>query len=150
MQMAQLLISETIDAPAEAVWPWIADLTKHGEWSPKPYNVKLTSGNLGEVGSTYSSIAFVPPSDKNHKNDVEITEVVPFSKFVFRSHDENGYFINTFTLKASGDSTEVTFQHDFPKMKGMGRILLPLLLPSVGKRDGMVRLGMLKAKAEGK
>ena len=35
-------------------------------------------------------------------------------------------------------------------MKGMGRILLPLLLPSVGKRDGMVRLGLLKDKAEGR
>ena len=148
--MAQLLISVSIDAPAEAIWPWIADLTKHAEWSPKPYTVQLTSGTAGEVGSTYSSVGFVPPSDKNHKNEVEITQVTPFSKFIFRSHDENGYFINTFTLKAVGNSTEVTFQHDFPKMKGAGRILLPLLLPSVGKRDGLVRLGMLKAKAEGK
>jgi uncharacterized protein YndB with AHSA1/START domain len=148
--MAQLLISQTIDAPAEAVWPWIADITKHGEWSPKPYTVKLTSGNAGEVGSRYSSVGFVPPADKNHQNEVEITEVKPHSKFVFRAHDKNGYFINTFTLRQSGNATEVTLQHDFPKMKGMGRILLPLLLPSVGKRDGMVRLGMLKAKAEGK
>ena len=95
-------------------------------------------------------MGFVPPAEKNHKNEVEVTEVVPNSKFVFRAHDENGYFINTFTLQAVGSGTQVTFQHDFPKMKGMGRILLPLLLPSVGKRDGMVRLGMLKAKAEGK
>jgi len=92
----------------------------------------------------------VPPADKNHKNDVEITQVVPNSKLVFRAHDENGYFINTFTLEAVGSGTKVTFQHDFPKMVGMGRILLPLLLPIVGKKDAMVRLGLLKAKAEGK
>jgi hypothetical protein len=35
-------------------------------------------------------------------------------------------------------------------MKGMGMILVPLLVPIVGKRDTKVRLGMLKAKAEGK
>jgi uncharacterized protein YndB with AHSA1/START domain len=147
--MAQLLVSQNIDAPVEAVWPWIADITKHAQWSPKPFVAQLTSGENGAVGSTYSSVGHVPPADKNHKNEVEITQVVPHSKFVFRAHDENGYFINTFTLKPTGAGTEVTFQHDFPKMKGTGRILLPLLLPSVGKRDAMVRLGMLKSKAEG-
>jgi len=139
-----------IDAPASAVWPWIADITKHSQWSPKPFTAELTSGENGAVGSTYNTVGHVPPADKNHKNQVEITQVVPNSKFVFRAHDENGYFINTFTLKPVGSGTEVTFQHDFPKMKGAGRILLPLLLPSVGKRDAMVRLGALKAKAEGR
>ena len=148
--MAQLLVSQVIDAPAAAIWPWIADITKHSEWSPKPYSVQLVKGENGAVGSTYTSVGFVPPADKNHKNEVEIVESIPNSKFVFRAHDENGYFINTFTLKAEGNGTLVTFQHDFPKMKGAGRILLPLLLPIVGKKDALVRLGMLKAKAEGK
>jgi len=148
--MAQLIVSEMISAPVSAVWPWISDITKHSQWSPKPYAVHLDSGVNGAVGSKYSSVGFVPPSDKNHKNEVEVIEVVPNSRFVFRAHDENGYFINTFTLQTVGSSTQVTFQHDFPKMKGAGRILLPLLLPSVGKRDAQVRLGMIKAKAEGR
>lgn len=148
--MTQLLVSQVIDAPAEAIWPWIEDITKHGQWSPKAFQAQLTSGVNGAVGSTYSSVGHVPPADKNHKNEVEITQVVPNSKFVFRAHDENGYFTNTFTLKSVGSGTEVTFQHDFPKMKGAGRVLLPLLLPIVGKKDALVRLGMLKAKAEGR
>jgi uncharacterized protein YndB with AHSA1/START domain len=148
--MAQLVVSQLIDAPASAVWPWISDITKHSQWSPKPYSVQLTSGENGAVGSKYSSVGFVPPMDKNHKNEVEITEIIPNSKFVFTSHDENGDFVNTFTLAPVGSGTQVTFQHDFPKMKGAGRILLPLLLPSVGKRDAMVRMGLLKAKAEGR
>jgi len=32
----------------------------------------------------------------------------------------------------------------------MGMILVPLLVPIVGKRDTRVRLGMLKDRAEGK
>jgi len=148
--MAQLLVSQMIDAPVDDVWPWIADITKHAQWSPKPHVAHLVSGENGAVGSKYATVGHVPPADKNHKNDVEITQVVPNSKLVFRAHDENGYFINTFTLEAVGSGTKVTFQHDFPKMVGMGRILLPLLLPIVGKKDAMVRLGLLKAKAEGK
>ena len=148
--MTQLLVSQMINAPADAVWPWIADITKHSQWSPKPFEAKLTSGVIGAVGSTYSTVGFVPPAEKDHKNEVTITEVVPNRKIVFKSHDENGYFTNTFTLQSEGSGTTVTFQHDFPRMKGMGMILVPLLVPIVGKRDTKVRLGMLKNKAEGK
>ena len=147
--MTQLLVSQLINAPIDAVWPWVSDITKHSHWSPKPYSVELISGVNGAVGSKYRSSGFVPPADKNHRNDVEITEVIPGSKILFTAYDENGFFKNTFKLESVGQDTQVTFQHDFPKMKGMGRILLPLLLPLTGKRDAMVRLGMLKAKAEG-
>lgn len=146
--MAQLLISQVINAPKDKVWPLISDLTKHSLWSPKPHKITLLSGTAGAVGSRYESVGEVPPADKNHKNEVEVTEVIPQSKFVFEAYDENGTFINTFTLETVGAGTKVTFQHDFPRMVGIGRILLPLLLPIVGKRDGMVRLGQLKALAE--
>ena len=139
-----------IKAPVDAVWPWIADITKHSQWSPKPFEAKLISGTDGAVGSTYSSVGFIPPAEKDHKNEVTITEVVPNSRFVFKAHDENGYFTNTFTLQSVELGTIVTFHHEFPTMKGIGRILVPLLVPLVGKRDTKVRLGMLKLKAEGK
>lgn len=147
--MTQLLVSQIINAPIDAVWPWISDITKHSQWSPKPYTVELISGENGKVGSKYRSSGWVPPAERNHRNDVEITEIIPDSKIVFTAHDENGYFKNTFKLEAVSQGTQVTFQHDFPKMKGLSRILLPILLPLVGKKDAMVRLGMLKAKAEG-
>lgn len=148
--MAQLLVSQLINAPIEAVWPWISDINKHSQWSPKPYSVELVSGVDGEVGSKYRSTGWVPPADKNHRNDVEITEVIPKSKIVLMAHDENGFYKNTFTLESVGQGTQVTFQNVFPQMKGMGRILVPILLPIVGKKDVVTRLRLLKAKAEGK
>ncbi len=148
--MTQLLVSETISSPANVVWPWISDITRHGQWSPKPFEATLTSGENGSIGSTYSSIGFVPPAEKDHKNGVEVIEVITNNKFVFRAHDENGYFTNTFTLRPVGAGTLVTFQHDFPRMKGIGLILVPLLVPIVGKRDAKIRLAMLKERAEGR
>jgi hypothetical protein len=144
----QLLVSEQINAPIEVVWPWVAQLEKHGEWSPKPFNIELVFGQLNQVGSKYRSLGFIPPAEKNHENQVEIVESIPNSRFAFKAHDANGYFENVFTLKSVAGGTEVTFHHVFPKMVGMARILLPLLLPIVGKRDAMTRLGMLKSKAE--
>lgn len=146
---AELLVSEHINAPIEVVWSWVANLEKHSDWSPKPFKIELLKGELNAVGSTYRSIGFIPPMEKNHENTVEIIESIPNSRFVFRAHDANGNFENVFTLKSAGDGTEVTFHHMFPKMVGMARILLPLLLPITGKRDAMTRLRMLKSKAEG-
>ena len=148
--MAQVLVSQLINAPIDAVWPWVSDITKHSQWSPKPYSVELVSGISGTVGSKYRSIGFVPPAEKNHQNEVVLTEIVPNTKVVFTAHDSNGYFLNTFKLETVGSGTLVTFQHDFPKMKGVARILLPILLPLTGKKDATIRLGLLKARAEGK
>ena len=145
---AELLVSQKINAPIEAVWPWIAHLDKHSEWSPKPFKIELLQGEMNAVGSTYRSTGFIPPMEKNHENSVEITESVLNSRFVFKAHDANGYFENIWTLKSVDGGTEVTYHHKFPKMVGMGRILLPLLLPIVGKKDEMKRLGILKSKVE--
>lgn len=145
---SELLVSETISAPIEVVWPWVAHLDKHGDWSPKPFKIELISGEMNAVGSTYKSLGFIPPVEKNHENKVEITESIPNSRFAFKAHDANGDFQNIFTLKSVAGGTEVTFHHVFPKMVGMARILLPILLPLTGKKDAMKRLGMLKSKAE--
>ncbi len=119
--MTQILASLSINAPIDAVWPWVADITKHPQWSPKPYSVALISGVNGAVGSKYSSTGFVPPNDKNHQNEVELTELVPHSKVVFTAHDANGYFLNSYKLESVGQGTLVTFQHDFPTMKGRSK-----------------------------
>jgi hypothetical protein len=34
----------TIDAKPEVVWPWVADLSKHVDWSPKPYRIEWLEG----------------------------------------------------------------------------------------------------------
>ena len=141
-------VSVTIAAPPERVWPWIADITKHAEWSPKPYRVELVSGEPNAVGSHYRSVGWVPPNDGNHENDVEITQVVPMTRVALEATDQSGTFTNTFDLKAVGSSTEVTFLIVFPQMKGMSAIMVPILFPLVGMSDIKKRMQLLKQKAE--
>jgi uncharacterized protein YndB with AHSA1/START domain len=138
----------TIQATPDDVWRWVGDLSKHPEWSPHPYTVECVSGEANQVGSRYHSVGWVP-GDKNHSNDVEITEAVPGSRLVLRADDAQGSFTNTYTLRPVDSSTEVTFDLVFPKMTGMNALLVPVLFPLVGKADIRKRMQLLKVKAEG-
>lgn len=141
-------VSVTVGAPPERVWPWVADIARHGEWSPKPYRVELVSGEPNAVGSHYRSVGWVPPNDGTHENDVEITQVVPMTRFALDATDSNGTFANTFDLTPAGDGTEVTFHIVFPPMKGMSAVMVPILFPLVGMSDIRKRMRLLKQKVE--
>jgi uncharacterized protein YndB with AHSA1/START domain len=141
-------VSITIKAPPEAVWPWVSDITRHSEWSPKPYRVELVSGEMNAVGSRYRSVGWVPPNDGNHSNDVEITEVVPMTRFALNATDDSGTFASTFDLLPVEGDTQVTFHIVFPAMKGLSSVMVPLLFPIVAKPDFRKRLGLLKQRIE--
>lgn len=137
----------TIAAPPEKVWPWVADLTKHPEYSPKPYQVELVSGETGKVGTRYRSKGAIP-NDKNHSNEVEVVESVPDARFVLRADDELGPFMNTYELRPTGSGTELSYTLVFPPLKGAAAMMVPILFPLVGKKDIRKRLQLLKAKVE--
>ena len=137
----------TIDAPPEAVWPWIADVSKHGEWSPKEFSAELVSGEPGKVGSRYRSVGWIP-NDKHHANEVEIVESVPHERIVLRSDDDLGAFTNTYLLRPAGTGTEVAWTLAFPPLKFPMSVMAPLLFPLVGKPDGRKRVQLLKSKVE--
>jgi uncharacterized protein YndB with AHSA1/START domain len=137
----------TIDAPPEKVWPFIADVSRHSEWSPKPFSAELVSGETGKVGSRYRSKGWVP-GEKEHANEVEIVESVPFERLALRSEDGLGEFSNSYTLRASGAGTEVSHTLVFPPLKGVTALMVPLAFPLVGKPDGRKRMKLLKAKVE--
>jgi uncharacterized protein YndB with AHSA1/START domain len=137
----------TIDAPPEKVWPWVADLTRHGEYSPKPYQVELVSGETGKVGTRYRSVGAIP-NDKHHHNEVEVVESVPNQRFVLRADDDLGPFTNTYVLQPAGGGTELSYTMVFPPLKGLAALAVPIVFPLVGKPDIRKRLQLLKAKVE--
>jgi uncharacterized protein YndB with AHSA1/START domain len=141
------VFSVTIAATPEQVWPWISQLEKHAQWSPKPYSVEWISGEPNAVGSRYRSVGAIP-GDKNHTNEGEITESVPQQRFALQAKDEQGSYANTYVLKASGGDTQVTFSLVFSEMKGMAAIMVPVVFPLVGKSDIRKRMSKLKGTVE--
>jgi uncharacterized protein YndB with AHSA1/START domain len=145
--MTQGEFSVTIAAPPETVWPWVSQLDKHVEWSPKDYSVEWISGEPNAVGSRYRSVGWIP-GNKNNVNEGEITEVIPNQRLALRADDKEGPFQNTYVLKPSGDGTEVTYTLVFPKMKGVMAAMVPFAFVMFGKPDIRKRMAMLKVAVE--
>lgn len=56
--------------------------------------------------------------------------------------------VYTFDLRPLDGGTDVTFHIEFPPMKGMNAVMVPLLFPIVAKPDFRKRLAQLKQKVE--
>ena len=138
----------SIDAQPDAVWPWVADLSKHADWSPKPYRIEWLEGEPNAVGSRFHS-AGVIPGDHHHENEGRITENQPTTRFAFRSSDPQGEYAHTYTLTPKGGGTDVTHQVEFVKMRGLAAVLLPPVFALSGKPQGRKRMEVLKRKVEG-
>jgi uncharacterized protein YndB with AHSA1/START domain len=136
-----------IEAAPDRVWPWVADLGKHADWSPKPYSVEWIGGEPNAVGSRFRSVGSIP-GDSHHSNEGEIVDNDQPSRFAFKAHDKQGSYTNTFTLTPQGDATKVTFRLGFQDMHGMAAVMLPVLFPIVGKKDLRTRMALLKSKVE--
>ncbi len=137
----------TIQAQPSVVWPWIAQLEKHADWSTKAYRVEWLSGEPNAVGSHYKSVGWVP-GNKNNVNEGTITEIIPNERLSLEADDKEGTFHNTYTLRDLGNATEVTFRLVFPKMKGMAAIMAPPLFATMGKSDIRKCMKLLKEKVE--
>ena len=137
-----------IEAEPSAVWPWVVDLNKHAQWSPTKYEVEMLSGSTGQVGARYRSVGWIP-GDSDHVNDVEVTKVEENRHFAFTAHEDQGDFMNTFDLRASGEGTTyVEYQLVFPKMRGVSAVMVPIVFPLVGKPKIRQRMQMLKSLVE--
>jgi uncharacterized protein YndB with AHSA1/START domain len=90
------------------------------------------------------------PSDKDHRNEGEITQSEPPKRFALRAEDTDGPYPNIFELEPVGDGqTRVTFSLEFPPQKGMNAVAVPILFSLIGKPQIRKRMELLKQKVEG-
>jgi uncharacterized protein YndB with AHSA1/START domain len=136
----------TVDRPADQVFDYLVDVTRHSEWSPKPYRAEGVTAPLAP-GSTFTSVGWVP-GDKEHENQVEVTAVDRPSRFAFAAKEKGEQFVNTFTLTPQGSGTTVERRIDMPRPGGVLGAVFPLVAkgfvqPAVGKG-----LKMFKTRVE--
>jgi hypothetical protein len=127
------------DATAEALWPLVSDLTRHGEWSADPLTVTAT----GE--RTYESVA--TSKGKEFRARIEVLESVEPSRFAFRATDESGTYEHVITLAADGAGTTITREIDATELSLGQKALFYAVLPIVKKPNARKALEALAAKA---
>lgn len=134
-----------ISAKPEDVFPYLSDLTQHGEWN-ESLKVEAASDGPAAVGSQYRSTGRM--MGKEFKNDVRITELESPTRLSFISNDGKSDFLQEFTLQPLGGGTSlerrVTFEMNPLMMLMFKAVIGPLVAnPSMNKS-----LKALKGKLE--
>ena len=132
----------TTKRSVEEAFAYLSDVSRHPEWSPKAMRVEELSGPV-QKGTTFTSYGWIP-GDKEHRNEVEVTEVDAPTRFQLTSREQGENFYNTFTLESTGAGTTITRVMDMPKPGGAIGVLFPLLKATIvqpGVQKGMTMLG---------
>lgn len=124
-----------VDRPPDQVFAYVADISRHAQWSPKPFRVTdlPPSGEL-VVGSTFTSYGYLPGRSE-HRNEVRVLELEPPERVVLESVDASGTYRSTFVVTARGSGSTVLRELDLPRPDGILGMTMPLFLRSVLGRD---------------
>jgi len=136
--------SVEIDRSAAEVFAYIADLTRHGEWSPAELRIEpLAPGRPVTLGSQYRS--FGTTLGRPFENLVEITELEPDKRFGFSAQTKKfGTFRHTFVLTPVLTGVQVDRIVDAPKVGLIGPIQNRFVLHPRHRKT----LELLKARLE--
>lgn len=139
--------STTINAPAEKVFAYVADITKHPEWTTPGHKVEIKKTSEGPVavGSTFESTG--QQFGANH-DTLTVTELAENQRIVYEADGNAGLIGHTFELSPADGGTQLTKRFDIMKPKFPLNVLSPILqafvLPGGLKGD----LERIKAKLE--
>jgi uncharacterized protein YndB with AHSA1/START domain len=143
---ARAQVSVVVHRKPDEVFAYLADVTRHAEWSPKAYRVEGIEGPV-ELGSTFTSYGWVP-KDAEHRNDVEVTQFQPPSRLQFTAREQGQDFLSTYVLTQEGDDTRVVKAVDMPRPDGFTGAIFPLVLGGFIKPATNKGMKMLKANLE--
>ncbi|HEU0130696.1 MAG TPA: SRPBCC family protein [Mycobacteriales bacterium] len=138
--MPKYISTVRTDAAPAQVWPLVADLTRHGEWSADDVTVSPATGG------GYESVATAKGREFRARLDV-LASAEP-SRFAFRATDATGTYEHEFALVPDGTGTTVTRTITATNLSPAQRLLFYAVLPVVKKPSARRSLERLAALAE--
>ena len=97
--------SITINAPADTVFEYVSDFTRHGEWGGHGLAVTRDDDGPIAIGSKYSTTAKQFGTQREHST---ITDMNPPKEFAWDSVGALGRVHHWFSLSESSGSTTLT------------------------------------------
>jgi uncharacterized protein YndB with AHSA1/START domain len=137
-----------INAPQDKVFAYLADITKHSEWTNPGHKVSVKKTSEGPVaqGSTFEHTG--QQFGEQH-DTVTITEYMPDQKLVYEANGNAGQIRHIIELAPAGGGTQVTKTFEIVQPKFPLTVLAPIInafiQPSAIRSD----LGRMKANLEG-
>ena len=137
----------TINAPAEKVFSYLADLTRHGEWAQAQHRLEIEKTSDGPIGqgTVFRSVGH---QFGRNEDTVTITEYVPNQRIVYESAGKAGLIRHSFDLAPAEGGVQVTKGFEAVQAKFPFSLFLPVVSAFVqpGALNG--DLQRIKAKLE--
>ena len=108
--------STHINASPEAVFNYVSDLSKHGEWSHDDLKIEAVSEGAPAVGSEYKSTAPFMGKEVNAQEKVTVLESPSKFSFTVTEPDSTHDHDFTFTAEAGGTRVQRKSAHHVPFM----------------------------------
>ena len=134
-----------INAEPEQVFSYVADLTRHGEWSEYLKVESVSEGPIA-VGSQYHSTDRI--MGKQVENDVRVIEYEPSTLLCFTASDGKQEFLQELTFSSANGGTLLERRVSSEMSPVMVLLLKVILGPLVANPSINKSLGNLKAKME--
>jgi hypothetical protein len=142
--MGKISVQTTVNASPEAVFAYVADVTRHPEWGQHQNAATRRGGGEAGVGTVYDTV--------NHqfgeqKETVMVTDYAPGKLFGFDASGVLGVAHHTFEMAPSGSGTTLTKTMQMTKPKLLARLSAPMIAmqqPRALRED----LRRIKAKLE--
>ena len=137
-----------INAPADRIFAYVSDLTKHPEWSGARLRIEALSAGPVAIGSKYISHGDVP-GQKDRPNQLRVTQHQPPKVFAFVAQDPDFGevpHVFTFTPQAGATLVERTVTVTLSPLRAFAFRFL--IRPLIGKPLMDKSLAALKAKME--
>jgi hypothetical protein len=112
-----------IGAPPEAVFDYVADLTRHGEWAAQPLKVEALGGERAE-GARFRTAAH--QFGRDNINEQTVLDYDRPRRFAFEARGREGRFVHAFDLVAEADGTRLTKSMEVLKARLLVRLLTPV------------------------
>jgi uncharacterized protein YndB with AHSA1/START domain len=113
-----------INAPVDAVFQYVADLSRHHEWAAQRIQIDLDSSTAGGIGAKASSRAH--QFGRVNTNRLIVTELSPPRRLAFEVEGREGHFRHSFDLTPVEGGTRVTKNFDVFKANFPVNLLQPV------------------------
>ena len=132
----------------DAAYAYLADLTKHPEWSPDDMKMVAETPGVVTVGSRYKAVGNLV--GRPNPSVVEIIGLEPGRLVAFTSTDGNSKWQHEFTLTPEGGTTRINRKVTPLKAPPGFGILFAIFHPFIIGPGNMKSMGMLRDRLEGR
>lgn len=134
-----------IKARPEDLFAYVADFTKHPEWSPDDMKMEALTPGPTRVGSKFKAEGTL--QGKRNPSEVVVTAYDPPRRLAFTATDARAPLQHTFTFTPKDGGTWVN-RHLEPPSALIGKILMVILMPIAIRPNFTKALELLKQRVE--